>query len=83
MPSFRDTPAVAERFNNNPDRIVSMLEGILTADQVAAIENVLFPVADEATRTRALVEARKVLLRAGLRSDDSVVVAIDNELVVA
>ncbi len=80
MAAFRDTQAVAERLNNNPGQMASLLEGILTADQIVSIENTLFPAADEATRTRALEEARKTLIRAGVQPDDTVVTAIDREL---
>lgn len=80
MAAFRDTRAVAERLNNNPGQIVSLMEGILTPDQVASFEDALFPAADEATRRRALEEARTILVRAGVPSEDSAVAALDLEL---
>lgn len=80
MSEFRDEQVMAERLNNNPHQIVTLLEGILTDEQMDAMEVALFPAPDRTERKAVLEEARQILVRAGIPIEDSAVTALDNEI---
>ena len=80
MSEFRDKQVMAERFNNNPNQIVTLLEGVLSDEQVAAMEVALFPAPDRTERKAVLEDARQILVRAGIPIEDSAVAALDNEI---
>lgn len=79
MSEFTDPEAVAERMHNNPAVTVSVLESILTEQQVTAVELQLMPEPSTDERKQVLREAVRLLKRAGLPEDDAIVAAIRRE----
>lgn len=73
---FSSRERIAETMDSNPDRVVSILEGLLSAEQAAAFERALFvPVRDE-DQKRGLETVRSQLLRLGLPESDPLVQAV-------
>lgn len=79
MPAFSDPETVAERIHNNPAVAVSLLESILSEQQASAVESQLIPEPSSDDRDQVLREAIRLLKRAGLREDDTIVAAIRRE----
>lgn len=80
MSQFRNREEVTERFRNNPDQIVTLVEGVLSDQQVASIEVALFPQPSVEERKKALEAARRVLVRAGIQSDDPALLTLESEI---
>lgn len=80
MSLFGNREEVVERFHNNPDRIVALVEGVLSDEQVASIEEALFPQPSEEERKEALEAARRILVRVGIQSDDPALLTLESEI---
>lgn len=83
MSLFENREAVVERFHNNPDQIVTLVESLLSDEQTASIETTLFPQPSAEERKEALETARRVLIRAGVPSDDRALSTLDSEIAAA
>ena len=83
MPQFKNAEAVVERINDFPQAAAALLETLLTEKQLEGFERDLFPAPEPEERQRALLQAERLLKRAGLPEADPVLVAISSEMVLA
>jgi hypothetical protein len=73
---FTSRERVAETMDSNPERVVSILETILSSEQAAEFERALFPPASGEEQKRGLEAVRTQLLRLGLSDSDPLVQAV-------
>lgn len=77
-PAFSDPARVAQYMDNQPRTVVALLEGVLTQEQIDALEASMFPEATYAEELAALEKAKLDLQRVGVTDeDDPVVVALN------
>lgn len=79
-PSFSDRERLIRFLDNNPEAMVDALESVLSQEQIAALETVLFPPPSNEQKEAALKNIKSDLLRLGLSSDDTLVKAVDDTL---
>lgn len=74
---FSDPERLAALMDSAPERVMHVLEGVLSEEQVAQVETALFPEASTWQKVRALEQARKELVRAGFDEHGGVLAAVD------
>lgn len=73
---FKDRARIELAMDNAPGAVVTALEGILSQEQIDAIEAALLPPPTDAEKKEALESAKTRLLRAGFSADDPIVAAV-------
>ena len=63
--------------DNNPERVVVALEQVLSAEQAAALEALLWVAPDDGDKVNALEAAKRRLLEAGLEASDTLVLEVE------
>ena len=74
---FSDPERLVAVMDSTPERVMRVLESVLSPEQVGAVEAALFPEGGAWDKTRALERARKELVRAGFEEQSDVVAAVD------
>ncbi len=77
---FSDRERVARLFDEQPLRVVELLETILTQAQVDALEQALFPAPTASEKAVRLGEVKQELRRLGLKDDDELVRAVADRI---
>ena len=73
---FSSRERIVETMDSNPERVVSILETILSSEQAAEFERALFPPVSGEEQKRGLDAVKTQLLRLGLSDSDPLVQAV-------
>lgn len=75
-PRFADRERLIQAMDNDPERVLTALESVLTPAQIDQFERALFPAAQADEQLRTLRAVRLQLSRLGLEAADPLVTAV-------
>jgi hypothetical protein len=74
--AFSDPERVAQFFDNSPSEAVRLLEGVLSQEQVDALERAMFPEPSKEEQRSVYAKVETTLKRLGLAGDDALLRAV-------